>query len=249
MDINAIAGMIFDYTSGYPFLVSKLCKLIDEIVAEEPQFLNNSWTKEGLLKAVNILLKEKNTLFESLVNKLADYPELRKVIYALLFNGKMIPYNPLNPAIEMAEMFGFIKRENDTAVISNRIFETVLYNYFLSEEFLNSKMYDAALQDKNQFVKNGQLDMRLILEKFVVHFNDLYGDQTNTFREEDGRRYFLLYLRPIINGSGNYYIESETRNRERTDVIVDYGGKQIIVELKIWHGNSYNEREIGRAHV
>ena len=26
MDINAIAGMIFDYTSGYPFLVSKLCK-------------------------------------------------------------------------------------------------------------------------------------------------------------------------------------------------------------------------------
>ena len=48
----------------------------------------------------------------------------------------MIPYNPLNPAIEMAEMFGFIKRENDTAVISNRIFETVLYNYFLSEEFL-----------------------------------------------------------------------------------------------------------------
>ena len=242
MDINAIAGMIFDYTSGYPFLVSKLCKLIDEVVAEEPQFLKNPWTKDGLLKAVNILLKEKNTLFESLVNKLADYPELRKVIYALLFHGKMIPYNPLNPAIEMAEMFGFIKRENDTAVISNRIFETVLYNYFLSEEFLNSKMYDAALQDKNQFVKNGQLDMRLILEKFVVHFNDLYGDQTNTFREEDGRRYFLLYLRPIINGSGNYYIESETRNRERTDVIVDYGGKQIIVELKIWHGNSYNER-------
>ena len=132
-----------------------IIKFIDEIVAEEPQFLNNSWTKEGLLKAVNILLKEKNTLFESLVNKLADYPELRKVIYALLFNGKMIPYNPLNPAIEMAEMFGFIKRENDTAVISNRIFETVLYNYFLSEEFLNSKMYDAALQDKNQFVKNG----------------------------------------------------------------------------------------------
>ena len=56
MDINAIAGMIFNYTSGYPFLVSKLCKLIDEVVAEEPQFLKNPWTKEGLLKAVNILL-------------------------------------------------------------------------------------------------------------------------------------------------------------------------------------------------
>ena len=28
----------------------------------------------------------------------------------------------------------------------------------------------------------------------------------------------------------------------RTDVIVDYGGVQQIIELKIWHGNSYNER-------
>ena len=34
---------------------------------------------------------------------------------------------------------------------------------------------------------------------------------TDKFKEEDGRRYFLLYLRPIINGTGNYYIESRTR--------------------------------------
>ena len=28
----------------------------------------------------------------------------------------------------------------------------------------------------------------------------------------------------------------------RTDVIVDYLGEQFIVELKIWHGDEYNER-------
>jgi hypothetical protein len=28
----------------------------------------------------------------------------------------------------------------------------------------------------------------------------------------------------------------------RTDVIVDYLGQQYVVELKIWRGNSYNER-------
>lgn len=43
-----------------------------------------------------------------------------------------------------------------------------------------------------------------------------------------------IYLRPIINGIGNYYIESRTRNKERTDVIVDYGGEQFVIELKIW---------------
>jgi len=50
----------------------------------------------------------------------------------------------------------------------------------------------------------------------------------------------LLYLRPIINGTGNYYIESQTRDQKRTDVIVDYSGQQYIIELKIWRGEEYN---------
>lgn len=52
----------------------------------------------------------------------------------------------------------------------------------------------------------------------------------------------MLYLKPIINGVGNYYVEAQTRDAKRTDVIVDYLGEQFIVELKIWHGNEYNER-------
>ena len=84
--------------------------------------------------------------------------------------------------------------------------------------------------------------MKLILEKFVIHFNDLFGDQESKFHEDDGRRYFLLYLRPIINGTGNYYIEAQTRNMERTDVIVDYQGEQFVIEMKVWRGNAYNTR-------
>ncbi len=84
--------------------------------------------------------------------------------------------------------------------------------------------------------------MQLVLEKFVIHFHDLYEDCSNEFVEEEGRRYFLLYLRPIINGVGNYYIESQTRNLRRTDIIVDYKGEQFAIELKIWHGITYNER-------
>lgn len=52
----------------------------------------------------------------------------------------------------------------------------------------------------------------------------------------------MLYLRPIINGTGNYYIESRTRNLEQTDVIVDYRGEQMVVELKIWRGSEYHKR-------
>lgn len=52
----------------------------------------------------------------------------------------------------------------------------------------------------------------------------------------------MLYLKPIINGTGNYYIEAQTRDQTRTDIIVDYLGKQYVIELKIWHGNEYNKR-------
>ena len=125
----------------------------------------------------------------------------------------------------------------------SRLFEMRLYNYYLStSEMQNQELYTASLEDRNQFITGGQLNMRLVLEKFVMHFHDLYGDSNEKFVEEEGRKYFLLYLRPIINGTGNYYIESRTRERKRTDIIVDYRGVQYIIELKIWRGEEYNNR-------
>lgn len=245
MNIEKIAGLIYDYTSGYPFLVSRICKLLDERIAGSAAYptLTAAWTRPGFLEAINILLSEKNTLFESLTGKLHDYPELKNVLHSLLFEGQSIMYNPDEPSIDMALMFGFVKVEKGSVLIANRIFETRLYNIFLTAPEVQSyDIYKAALQNKNQFIQNGRLNMKLVLEKFVEHFDDVYGDQTQDFVEEDGRRYFLLYLRPIINGTGNYYIEARTRNMERTDVIVDYLGEQFIIELKIWRGNAYNER-------
>ena len=46
----------------------------------------------------------------------------------------------------------------------------------------------------------------------------------------------------IPNKVGNYYIESQTRDNLRTDMIIDYLGHQYIIEMKIWRGDSYNKR-------
>lgn len=245
MDTGEMSRMLYDYTDGYPFLVSRLCKLVDEQVAGSARFpdRHSAWTREGMLEAVNCLLGEKNTLFDSLIGKIELYPDLKEMLYAMLFQGQSIIYNPDHDVIGMAEMYGFVKKDGGTVRISNRIFEMRLYNLFLTTlQMQGTRMYRAASQDKNQFIENGRLNMRLVLEKFVRYFDELYGDRGLAFYEEDGRRYFLLFLRPIINGSGNYYIEAQTRNRERTDVIIDYGGEQIVVELKVWRGNAYHMR-------
>ena len=238
MDIKEMSDLLYDYTSGYPFLVSRLCKLIDERITVKENSPKCGWTKEGFLEAVRVLLTESNTLFDSLINKLNDYPELNHMLRSLLFAGKEITYVIGIPSVETALMFGFIKiSKKNQVLISNRIFETLLYNLFLAVPSMQQEeLYDTALKDKTMFIKNGHLNMRLVLERFVEHFDSLYGDQDEKFYENDGRRYFMLFLKPIINGSGNCYVESETRNRERTDLIIDYCGEQFVIEAKVWRG-------------
>jgi hypothetical protein len=236
MDVDKMAELIYDYTSGYPFLVSRICRIISEKVK-----IDAPWSKAGFLEAMKIILAEKNPLFESLINKLTDYQEIRNLVYDILFKGKDISYTALNKSIETAEMFGFVVNSNNKVVISNRIFESLLYDYFLSEELIGNDMYAAGVRDKNQFVNNGHLNMKLVLEKFVETFDYIYGSENEKFIEEVGRKYFMLFLKPIINGTGNSYIESRTRNMKRTDIIVDYLGGQFVIELKIWSGQKYND--------
>lgn len=245
MNVKEMAELIYGHTSGYPYLVSKLCKLIDETVSALPRFSSKRtvWTKVGFNEAVRMILIEKNALFESLIGKLMDDSELDAMLQSLLFTGKSIVYDPDNPAIDAATMFGFIRNQHGNVAISNRIFETRLYNRYLSTaELQKQKLYKESLQDRNLFIEDGHLNMRRVLEKFVEHFDDLYHDRDEAFVEDMGRKYFLLYLRPIINGTGNYYIESQTRSMGRTDIIVDYCGEQYIIETKIWRGNEYHLR-------
>ena len=192
MDVGAMAGLLWDYTRGYPFLVSRLCKLMDEEIGGGSESKSAAWTKEGFLEAVSMILAEKNTLFESLIGKLSEYQELNSMLRALLFEGKSFVYNPDDSAVDMASMFGFVKNDRGSVMIANRIFEMRLYNFYLS---------GARLQE---------LD--------------------------------ITRRRPIINGTGNYYIEARTRSLRRTDIIVDYRGERYVIEMKIWHGAEYNRR-------
>lgn len=133
MDIWKMAELIYDYTSGYPFLVSRICKIMDEHIARKEECCNleSVWTKEGFLEAVKELLIESNTLFDDMVKKLNDFSELKEALYRLLFKGEKMPYNIDNHAINLGLMFGFIKLVEGMIQISNRIFETRIYNLFM----------------------------------------------------------------------------------------------------------------------
>lgn len=244
MDIGQIASIIYDYTSGYPYLVSRICQLTDERIAsyEKDADKKKAWTKTGLLQAIKLLLKEPNTLFDDMTKKLLDYPALKDMLQKILFDGIDFPFKRENPIIDLGVTFGFLKDRNGIVAVANRIFETQLYDTFLSEMAVNDKLYIDAASNRNQYIASDMLQMDLVMKKFYEYFEEIYTENDHKFIEENGRKLFLLYLKPIINGTGNYYVEARTRDNRRTDIIVDYKGKRFIIELKIWHGNEYNLR-------
>ena len=240
MDTARIAGLIREYTNGYPYLVSRICQLIHEEVSKSIP-LEEAWTETGVEEAVKLILAENNTLFQSLTKNLNNYPELKASIRSILMEGTKLTYNAQQDAIVQMQMYGLIRNDHNTVRIANRIFETMLYNLFLSDEELKSNVFSREGElSKNQFIKDGKLDMPLIMRRFIDTYTEVFGPLQDRFKEKDGREQFLLYLKPIINGTGNYYIEAQTRDQTRTDVIVDHLGQQYIIELKIWRGPRYN---------
>lgn len=129
MDIAAISQLIYAYTSGYPVLTTTICKLNHE----EPEN-DIKWTSEGIVKAVGKIVSTRQMLFESLINKLEDDEELRNCVYDILMNGDTFSFNPYDTSTDMALMYGLIKVENNGVKIANRIFETVLYDFFLTSK-------------------------------------------------------------------------------------------------------------------
>ncbi len=240
MDTEDIAAQIRDYTNGYPFLVSRICELIDTEVSKTMP-MSKAWTRDGIDEAIKLILAENNTLFQSLTKNLNNFPELKESIRSILMEGTKLAWNPDQKEIIQMQMYGLIRNDHNTVKVANRIFETRLYNLFLSDEELKQNVFsrEGGLA-RNQFVTDGKLNMRLILERFRDTYTEVCGPLVDRFKEKDGRELFLLYLKPIINGTGNYYIEAQTRDQTRTDVIVDYLGQQYIIELKIWRGESYN---------
>lgn len=143
----------------------------------------------------------------------------------IIYQGRHILYSPLVRSIHLGVMFGYLKAENKFVTIANRMFEMGMMDLFIAQESAGSVAYRYGSYDRNQFTESGRLDMELVLRKFTEHFADIYGDNDEKFVEAYGRKFFLLYLKPIINGTGSYYLEA-----------------QYVVELKIWRGNAYHER-------
>lgn len=86
------------------------------------------------------------------MGKVQGSEELSGMLKHILFSGDDIPFNPYNIAMADGEMYGFLTNDNGKTRVTNRIFESLLYDYFLnSNESHKDDMYLSASRSKNQF--------------------------------------------------------------------------------------------------
>ena len=243
MNTKELADYIRKYTNGYPFLVSRICQIIDTKLASTVfNSLEEAWTIYGIDEAVKYILQENNTLFDSVMGKLINMPELKMKLRNILMKGETVAFLPDDEQQKLLCMYGFIYNNHNTISVSNQIFEMRLYNYYIGESRENDDLKQLAASGKSIFISNeGLLDMEKIMEHFIKEHNRIHGNDSEQFLEKEGRERFLTYLSPIINGTGTYSIEEQTRDQKRMDIVIHYLGRRYVIELKIWHGAKYNE--------
>lgn len=131
IDIPFFSENLFYFTSGYPFLVSCLCKIIAEKII--PHRKKKEWQPQDLVEAVRSILMENSTNFDTLIKNLENNPDLYEFVFQVIMNGLEFSYNPHNPIIQVGTMYGILKKENAVTRVHNRVYEQLIYDYMTSK--------------------------------------------------------------------------------------------------------------------
>jgi AAA-like domain len=238
MDTQQIADRLFYHTSGYPFLVSKLCKMFDETYLPEKDFME--WTIEDVDIAARQLVKESNTNFDSLIKNLENNEELYRLVYNIAIDGANMDFNIHDTITNLGALYGIFADRNGLK-IHNRIYNELIINY-MSTKYHRIQMGKGADFGAGYKNDDNSLNMESVLLGFQAFMKKEYSKKDRDFLEKNGRLVFLAFIKPIINGSGYDFKEPQISEEKRLDVVITYLKEKYVAELKIWRGPKLHEK-------
>ncbi len=233
--VPAIAEKLYYYTSGYPYLVSKLCKFIDEQII--PGREEKNWWVSDVDEAFQMIVKESytTTLFDSLTKNLENNPELYDTVSQVIMNGRILKFTITDPVISFGHLYGILAESNGQCIIHNRIFEQRIYAHMMSK-LMRTQYEDINGLAGPEFFQDDILNVKLVLEIFQEFMKEHYSRKDQKFLEREGRLLFLSFLRPIINGRGFEFKEPNVADERRMDVVITCKNRRYVIELKRWKG-------------
>jgi len=238
MNTAHLAERLFYYTSGYPFLVSRLCKMLDEDIMPKKDV--REWTDTDLDTAVRQVILEANVNFDTLTKNLENNQALYQLVYSVAVEGIDFPYSLHDPITNLGVLYGIFVNRNGLA-IHNRIYQEVIINY-MTMRMLRLQKAEGNIFESGYRTIDNRLDMEAALTKFQAFMREQYSRKDRDFLERNGRLVFLAFLKPIINGAGYDFKEPQISDERRLDVVITYFQHKYLAELKIWRGEALHEK-------
>ncbi|MGL4911834.1 MAG: hypothetical protein ACRC3Y_05305 [Romboutsia sp.] len=179
LNIEELSREIYKFTSGYPFLVSRICQVIDEDILKGDKM---PWSIYNVQRAVKIIINEKNTLFDDLIKNMENNKSLYESIYNILVLNTSQVFNINNPTIEIGNMLGYLSCNSDNNVqVSNQMLKEVIYNYMVSKT--NTVDMNSYNFKDNFITEDNELSLDKILLKFQQFMKENYSTRDMEFLE------------------------------------------------------------------
>ncbi|HLP44859.1 MAG TPA: ATP-binding protein [Candidatus Kapabacteria bacterium] len=226
---------IFYLSNGQPWLVNALA---NQIVAK---ILGHDYSREITLdmaiEAKKQLILRRDTHLDSLIDKLKE--ERVKTLVQAIINGDNIVFDSLNENITYIRDLGIVSQKSPLR-FANPIYAEIIPRVMASafEESLPMEIETPFFVDKNN-----QLDMK----KIILAFQEFYRENAESwldrfeFKESAHHLLMMAFLQRIVNSGGEITREMAVGNG-RVDLLINFHGQRIAVELKIKRGEQTIEK-------
>ena len=218
---------IWHYSSGQPWLVNALAKKC--VLETAPTGKVPVITAAHVDAAKELLIKSRATHIDSLGERLKD-DRVRKVIQPMITGQADAALGRADRDVEFCLDLGLIAWQG-SLVISNAIYREVIARY-LSQNFQDN-IPEPEFRWKRD---DGGIDMDALMagfQKFWRRHAEMWEEKAD-YTEAFPHLLLMAFLQRIVNGGGN--IEREyAAGRGRVDLMIDYGGRRNIIEIKLVH--------------
>ncbi len=209
-------------TAGQPWLVNRLGTILTVDVKPKTAA---PVVEADVDAAVELLMKERNSHFDNLLEKARQHKE---TFVQIVFDG--VDYNPDHEDQSYLEQYGLIREQADKVRPANPIYQQRFLKAFFRQADAVADVAHGAY-----YTADGFLDMFAVLadfEEYIMRIGVNAFAQGKPY-EKTGQFLLTAWLYPFAEGGRGELRHELSSGLGRMDILLTYRGRKYILETKI----------------
>ena len=230
---------IYYNTAGQPGLTCAICKeLVEEVCTDRSKLVDI----QPLNKVIHQFLYEK--IDKNISNIVAKAKEHKDFMMKVLFSEEEIPFAINDERIKYLYVNGVIDKIKGKIDIKVPIYKKVLISAFKPLYNGEVKYYTLPEEKFSKFLRKDGINIKEIIENYIKYLQRR-GAKAFNYAESKEAVYvysFDSYINLMVEElEGEVLLEVPT-GRGRMDLLIYYGDKKYIMELKRWKNDNVYQR-------